>query len=267
MPTARPMIPSSERLVSNTRSAPKLLLQPLGHEVHAALPADVLAEHHELRIRRELCSPACGAPPRRGARRRPPSAGIVGAAERGALRRRRARRTRSTSPSRGSSAYTKRFTSAGSGAGRARAAWQRRLDVARDLGLERLPLRLAHERRHEVRAQPRQRIARHVRRDLRVGAVALLVVRAGVARQARHREAHERRPLRRRERASTHSAISAAASAGSQPSPSRRKRLPNDARLSRDVAARRLHARPSPRCRARCPRCRRASAARASWPS
>ena len=50
MPTARPMMPSSERLVSNTRALPVLVLQPERRPVHAALGAHVLTEHHHARI-------------------------------------------------------------------------------------------------------------------------------------------------------------------------------------------------------------------------
>ena len=54
MPTARPMMPSSDRLVSNTRATAELLLQSQGGGVHAALAADVLAEHHDARVHLEL---------------------------------------------------------------------------------------------------------------------------------------------------------------------------------------------------------------------
>ena len=54
MPTARPMIPSSDRLVSNTRVSPNCFCRPFGDEMHAALATDVLAEHEHLRIHLEL---------------------------------------------------------------------------------------------------------------------------------------------------------------------------------------------------------------------
>ena len=54
MPTARPMMPSSDRLVSNTRRSPKAVLQPQRGGVHAALGTDVLAEEQHLGIGGEL---------------------------------------------------------------------------------------------------------------------------------------------------------------------------------------------------------------------
>ena len=60
MPTARPMIPSSDRLVSNTRAVPEALAEPLGHEMHAAFDAHVLAEHEHFRIGLEF---RCQCPP------------------------------------------------------------------------------------------------------------------------------------------------------------------------------------------------------------
>ena len=48
------MMPSSERLVSNTRCVAELLLQSFGDEVHAAFAADVLAEDEHLGIHLEL---------------------------------------------------------------------------------------------------------------------------------------------------------------------------------------------------------------------
>ena len=50
MPTARPMMPSSDKLVSNTRVVTELLLQAQRRRVHAALGPDILAEHHHARI-------------------------------------------------------------------------------------------------------------------------------------------------------------------------------------------------------------------------
>ncbi len=54
MPTARPMMPSSDRLVSNTRATPNLLLQAEGRGVHAALAAHIFAENQHPWIDGEL---------------------------------------------------------------------------------------------------------------------------------------------------------------------------------------------------------------------
>ena len=54
MPTARPTMPSSLRLVSNTRSRAELLLQAERHRVDAALGPDILAEHQHARVGLEL---------------------------------------------------------------------------------------------------------------------------------------------------------------------------------------------------------------------
>ena len=47
MPTARPMMPSSDRVVSNTRARAEFLLQAQRHAMHAALRAHVLAEDQQ----------------------------------------------------------------------------------------------------------------------------------------------------------------------------------------------------------------------------
>ena len=54
MPTARPMMPSSDRLVSNTRASPNFSCRPERHRMDAALRPDILAEHQHARIDREL---------------------------------------------------------------------------------------------------------------------------------------------------------------------------------------------------------------------
>ena len=62
-PTAAPTIAASAIGVSNTRSAPNVLLQPVGHPEDAAEPADVLPVHQDARILGRA---------RRGARRSAP---------------------------------------------------------------------------------------------------------------------------------------------------------------------------------------------------
>src|SRR5206468_1635800 len=72
---------------------------------------------------------------------------------------------------------------------------ERGLNVALDLGLERRPFGVGHERRNEMRAELGQRVALRVEGDLLVRAVAALVVRAGMAAQPRHRQTYERRSV------------------------------------------------------------------------
>ena len=181
MPTARPMIPSSDRLVSNTRASPNRFCSPSVTRCTPPFRPTSSPKTSDLRVHLELARQRAAHRLGEAHRRRPrPPASSV-AAERVALSRaarppNASRRRRAASPR-----STNRFTVAGSGRGRARAAASAGVDVARDLRLERRPLGLAHQRRHEVRAQPRQRIARLVGRDLRVGAIALLVVRPRVA--------------------------------------------------------------------------------------
>ena len=54
MPTARPMMPSSESEVSNTRSGPNLRLEVARRAVDAALAPDIFAEHDHARVDAQL---------------------------------------------------------------------------------------------------------------------------------------------------------------------------------------------------------------------
>ena len=84
MPTARPMMPSSDRLVSNTRSSPNCFCSPSVTRWTPPLRPDVLAEHDDLRIHlelaRERAAHRLGEANEVAFRRR-----LVGAAERRAL--------------------------------------------------------------------------------------------------------------------------------------------------------------------------------------
>ena len=167
------------------------LLQSFRHEMHAALPPDVLPEDDELRIRGELAGQ------RSTHRFREPHHVPVLVRRFAAAQRRRFVRRESTErrpiarPRRlgvDEPLHGRRIGN------RARARrLERGVDVSRDLRLERSPLRVAQQRGNEMTSQPRQGIARRVGGDLLVRAVALLVVGSGVAGEARHRQAHQRR--------------------------------------------------------------------------
>ena len=170
----------------------ELFLKAFGDQVHAALAADVLAEHETLGIDLELASECAthglGESHDVGRRRR-----SRGAAERGALaprqpaeRFRRARQVVGVNPSGDRGGVGVRPC-----AGRVEAARY----VVSNLLIQLIPFRAREERRDEVRLETWQRIACLVGRDLGVGAIASLIVGPGVARETRHGEPHECRPL------------------------------------------------------------------------
>jgi hypothetical protein len=168
------------------------LLQPLGHEVHAPLHADVLAEHEEPRVDLELAGER--APDGLGEAQRGPGGGRhVAPAQRAPL-------GLAEAPHRvgvarlgrlgDDEALHARRVAHRPGPRRA----ERALHVAGHLGLERGPLGLGHHVLDAEGAQPRQRVAGLVGGDRLGRAVRLLVVGPRVAGEARHGEPHEGRP-------------------------------------------------------------------------
>src|ERR1035437_3310043 len=74
-------------------------------------------------------------------------------------------------------------------------AFERHAHIARHLGLELLPILLRQNVGDDMRSKFRQRITGRARRDLRPGAIPLLVVGPAVAREPRHREPDQCGPL------------------------------------------------------------------------
>ena len=167
----------------------KLLLQSLGHEMHAALDSHIFAEHHELRIARQFGLER--APHRLGEPHdRSFALGSFGSAERFPFANgksaecfgRVACRSLGVDPA-PDARRVRRRTRTRALESACRVACRGLLDV--------LPLSWFEVRRHEERLEPGQGVSRDIGGDLHVRAVPPLVVWPRVARQARYREAYE----------------------------------------------------------------------------
>ena len=256
MPTARPMMPSSDRLVSNTRSSPNCSCRPERRGVHAALAADVFAEHQHARVDRSSCSSV-----RRIAvsmLMRAPSGSRLALPREPASRRPRAwppcgcsSRLPSARPSR---VNTWRATVVAVDRGARFDPCERRLRprcAPRASSASHSASR--NLRRHQQRAQRQQWIARALACDLLGGLVGLGVL-AGVAGEPRHAQAQQRGACRRARTART---ACVDQRRGLRPVACRRRRRsagcrrPRGSRRCRRPASAAL---PAPRCRSRCPR-------------